>query len=222
RSMLLRAVDRGKDQSYFLFELRPEQLDAVRFPLGELGKDEARRLARDAGLRNADRADSQEVCFVPEGGTYVQVLERLAGDRLPGAGSIVDTEGNVLGTHGGHHLFTVGQRRGLGLAGPRRLYVTGIDAARNEVTVGTAAQALRSELLVESVNWFGEAPAGAVRADVQVRSRHAAQSADLEPLAGGRARVLFDELVDSPAPGQAAVFYEGERVRGGGWIAACR
>jgi tRNA-specific 2-thiouridylase len=222
RSALLRASDRGKDQSYFLFELRPEQLEVVRFPLGDLGKAEVRELARRAGLRNADRADSQEVCFVPEGRTYTEVLERLAGGRLPGAGPIEDAHGNLLGTHGGHHLFTVGQRRGLGLAGTQRMYVTGIDASRNAVTVGTGAQASRKELVIENVNWLVERPEAGLRADVQVRSRHAAQGAVVEAHADGRARVVFDEPVDSPAPGQAAVFYEGERVVGGGWIAACR
>lgn len=222
RPMLLRAAERGRDQSYFLFELRPEQLEAVRFPLGELSKGAVRELARRAGLRNADRADSQEVCFVPERGTYLHVLERLAGDRLPGTGPIEDGEGNVVGTHGGHHMFTVGQRRGLGLAATRRMYVTGIDASRNAVIVGSGAQKVRREVHVENVNWLGEAPCACIRADVQVRSRHQAQAAVVEPGTGGCARVVFDEPVDAPAPGQAAVFYDGERVLGGGWIAACR
>jgi tRNA-uridine 2-sulfurtransferase len=215
---LLRGRDRAKDQSYFLFELTPDQLARVRFPLGELNKPEVRALAAELSLPNARRADSQEVCFVPPGTSYVDVLDRLAPERLPAAGEIVDTAGRVLGRHQGVHRFTVGQRRGLGIAGASRHYVVDIDAAAARVVVGTAAEASRTGLLLAEVNWIGEAEMGITYGDVQVRARHAAQPARVELIEDGRALVTFAAPVASPARGQAAVCYSGDRVLGGGWI----
>ncbi|MGE5236648.1 MAG: tRNA 2-thiouridine(34) synthase MnmA [Acidobacteriota bacterium] len=216
---LLRGRDRAKDQSYFLFELSRRQLEGVHFPLGELEKHEVRRLAAELGLPNAERADSQEICFVPEGGSYVDVLRKLAGDRLGARGEIVDSAGRVLGEHDGIHLFTVGQRRGLGISGHHRLYVIAIEPYERRVVVGEQREAERREISVREVNWLGEPAGDEIRAEVQIRSRHQAQAATVL-LAGDRARIVFDEPVVAPAPGQAAVCYQGDRVLGGGWITA--
>ncbi len=218
RSALMRGRDSAKDQSYFLFELTPEQLERMLFPLGDLTKAEVRALARGLGLPNAERRDSQEVCFVPEGSSYVDVLRRLAPERLPAGGEIVDTEGRVLGSHGGVHLFTVGQRRGLGIADHRRLYVVAIDAPQRRIVVGGERDALRGSLELRNVNWLAEPRGASLEAAVQVRSRHQAESARVELSDGRRAWVSFVHPVAAPAPGQAAVCYDGDRVLGGGWI----
>ena len=218
RVALLRGRDAAKDQSYFLFGLKQEQLERVRFPLGEMRKEDARSIARTLGFPNADRHDSQEVCFVPEGGSYVDVLRELAPGRLPGPGEIVDRAGTVLGRHGGFHAYTVGQRRGIGVPGPERRYVVEVRTGENRIVVGGRDEALRRRLLLRDVNWLGGGEQAAVRAQVQVRSRHAAQEAKVTLGGSGGATVEFAEPVLAPAPGQAAVCYEGERVLGGGWI----
>jgi len=217
--VLRRGLDRDKDQSYFLFALEPWQLEYVRFPLGELTKGEVRALAAELGLPNASKEESQEVCFVPAGGSYVRVLETLAGKRLPGEGEVVDRDGRVLGHHGGYHRFTVGQRRGLGVPDGRRLYVLEVQPGTNRVVVGTQEEASRRKLLLREVNWLAPSPAGVVQAEVQVRSRHQPARATVRLGEDGTAEVEFAEPVLSPAPGQAAVCYEGDRLLGGGWIA---
>jgi len=218
RLLLRRAADPAKDQSYFLYELGQAQLAAARFPLGELTKAEVRAHARRLGLATAEKPESQEICFVPDG-DYAAVVEALRPGALPGDGEIVDGQGQVLGRHGGVHRFTVGQRRGLGLASDRRLYVTRIDASRNRVVVG-AAEALGARAArIPRVCWVaGEPPAEPLRADVRVRYRHAGAPATLEPLPDGGARVVFDGPVSAVAPGQSAVFYAGDAVLGGGPI----
>jgi tRNA-specific 2-thiouridylase len=218
---LLRGRDRGKDQSYFLFGLNIEQLERTLFPLGELSKDDVRGLARELGLPNAERRDSQEVCFVPEGGSYVQVLEKLAPERLPGEGELVDPHGQVLGRHGGHHRFTVGQRRGLGVANGRRLYVLEVRPGDNRVVVGCQEDASRCSLRLREVNWLVPQNGGTIHAEVQIRSRHQPAPAKVRLGEGRTAEVEFVEPVLSPAPGQAAVCYRGDRLLGGGWIASC-
>jgi len=213
------AVDRHKDQTYFLFELGQEQLAAVEFPLGGLEKEAVRAQARELGLVTADKPESQEICFVPDG-DYATAVERICPEALPGAGEIVDREGHVLGLHPGIHHFTVGQRRGLGLSAERRFYVTRLDAARNRVVVGEAEDLDAKGARLARVSWVsGVVPDRAVRALVRVRHRHAGASASIEPRAGGGAVVSFDEPVRSVTPGQAAVFYAGDIVLGGGWIA---
>jgi tRNA-specific 2-thiouridylase len=219
--VLRRGLDRGKDQSYFLFALEPWQLEHVRFPLGGLSKSEVRALAVELGLPNAARQESQEVCFVPPGGSYVQVLEAVAPERLPGEGDVIDVDGRVLGRHGGYHRFTVGQRRGLGVADGRRLYVLKLHPESNRVVVGTSEQASRRSLLLREVNWLATRTAEAIEAEVQVRSRHQPATATFRLGQEGTAEVHFAEPVLSPAPGQAAVCYVGDRLLGGGWIAAC-
>jgi tRNA-specific 2-thiouridylase len=216
---LRRAADAAKDQSYFLYELGQPQLAAARFPLGELRKAEVRAHARRLGLATAEKPESQEICFVPDG-DYVRVVEQLRPGALPGEGEIVDESGRALGRHGGIHRFTVGQRRGLGLASDRRLYVTRLDAARNRVVVGDAdALGARGARLARASWVAGSPPPAPVRASVRVRSHHAGAEATVEALPDGGARVAFDAPVAAVAPGQSAVFYAGEYVLGGGPIA---
>lgn len=216
---LLRARDSRKDQSYFLFRLGPEQLRSALFPLGEMRKSEVREKARALGLATAEKPESQEICFVP-GADYARVVEETRAGGLPGEGEIVDRHGAVLGRHAGVHRFTVGQRRGLGLPGEQKLYVTELDARRNRVLVGRLDELLCTGAEVEGVSWVsGRAPSSPARALVQVRHRHPGAPALLEIRSGAGLRVHFDHPVRAVAPGQAAVFYDGDRVLGGGWIA---
>jgi tRNA-specific 2-thiouridylase len=218
RFRLRRAVDRTKDQSYFLFELSQVQLAALELPLGGLTKSEVRERARALGLATAEKPESQEICFVPDG-DYARVVEQTRPDRLPGPGDVVDAEGRVLGRHAGIHRFTVGQRRGLGVSGPERRYVTRIDAARNRVQVGGADELLAEGARVLGVRWVaGGPPSGPVRARVQIRYRHDGAPAEVSPH-GDAAAVRFDKPVRALSPGQAAVFYDGDTVLGGGWLA---
>ncbi|MGH0029529.1 MAG: tRNA 2-thiouridine(34) synthase MnmA [Myxococcota bacterium] len=219
RHRLLRAVDAEKDQTYFLFQLDQSQLAAVSFPLGGLTKEAVREQARALGLVTADKPESQEICFVPDG-DYARVVGEIRPGALAGAGDIVDGAGRVLGRHPGVHHFTVGQRKGLGLTSERPLYVTAIDAATNRVEVGDAESLGSRRALVTQVSWIaGEPPPAGTRARVRVRYRHEGAEAALEPLDDGSALVHFDEPVRAVAPGQAAVFYDGDAVLGGGWLA---
>jgi tRNA-uridine 2-sulfurtransferase len=218
---LLRGRDERKDQSYFLFPLTQAALDFTVFPLGELEKTAVRAHARRLGLPNAEKPESMEVCFV-EGvsvGRFVQ--ERLAAP--PAAGPVVDLEGRPLGVHPGVHHFTVGQRRGLPIAGDGRpRWVVAIDAAQATVVAGEVEGLARSELEARDVHWIGSEPAPGTVLEVQVRHRHRAAPAVLEPARRGRARVRFTTPIRAVANGQAAVFYRGEEVVGGGWIASSR
>jgi tRNA-specific 2-thiouridylase len=215
-----RARDPQKDQSYFLFNMPAEALPFVRFPLGELTKDEVRAHARRLGLPNADKAESQEICFVPDG-DYAKFVESRVPD-VARPGEIVDTEGRVLGSHGGVHRFTVGQRRGIRVAALEPRYVVSVDARESRVVVGSVEALERQRIEIADVSWSGGpggAPSSSVRAGVQIRYRHAPQPATVEPLGDGRAQVIFDAAERAPAPGQAAVFYDGDTVLGGGFIA---
>jgi len=222
RYELLRAVDGAKDQTYFLFGLKQEQMSLTDFPLGELDKSAVREIARQASLPVAEKAESQEICFVPSG-NYVQFIEAYLGERgeaMPEEeGDLVTTSGEVIGRHRGVHHYTVGQRKGLGIAVGRPLYVVELDHAANRVVVGEDAE-LRSESCeVRDVNWISfaalEAP---VRATVKIRHRHEPAAATIEPIDATSARVKFDVAQRAITPGQAAVFYSGEVVLGGGWI----
>jgi tRNA-uridine 2-sulfurtransferase len=215
---LHRAADAWRDQSYFLFATTRDQLAFLRFPLGGLAKDETRRLAGRFALPVADKPDSQDICFVPQG-SYAGVVEKLR----PGAaepGEIVHVDGRVLGRHDGLIHFTVGQRRGLAVATGERLYVVRLDPARNRVIAGPreALGCTRAEL--REVNWLGAAPIPAAGIDLQVRhrAREAAAAARLLPGEDECARVAFAEPQAGVAPGQACVFYDGTRMLGGGWI----
>jgi tRNA-specific 2-thiouridylase len=217
RWSLLRGVDPAKDQSYFLFSLTQAQLARALFPLGAMAKGRVRDLARSYRLNVADKPDSQEICFVP-GHDYAAVVEQ----RAPGAirpGPVVDTAGRTLGEHSGIHHFTVGQRKGLGISSSAPLFVVAIDAAARTVVVGSKEQLLRKALHAARVNWVaGAAPGHPVRADAQIRYRHTAAAAMIEPLGADQAKVVFDVPQSAVTPGQAVVFYDGDDVVGGGWI----
>ncbi len=216
---LLRAHDARKDQSYFLFNMPAQALPQVRFPLGGMTKEEVRGHARRLRLPNADKPESQEICFVPDGDYASFVALRVP--QVAAAGEIVDEQGAVLGSHAGVHHFTVGQRRGLRVAAPEPRYVLAVDADKRRVTVGGADSLLRSEIAVDEVSWLGAAaPKEPLRAQVQIRYRHAPSAAWITPGDSGRARITFDEPERAPAPGQAAVFYDHEVVLGGGFITA--
>ena len=211
---LLRGSDRNKDQSYFLFALSPRQLQRTVFPLGELHKEAVRAKARELGLPVADRPESQDICL----GDHRALVETLAGPDRPGSGEIVDSRGSVLGRHDGVHRFTVGQRKGLGIAAPRPLYVLRIDAERRRVVVGPREQLSTSSFTASRLNWI-EPPLGEeAAAEVQVRYRSKPAPCTLKPLDGHGVEVRPDEPLASVTPGQAAVFYRNEQVLGGGWI----
>ena len=213
---LWRGADDRKDQAYFLFALTQAQLARALFPVGGLSKDEVRRLALARGLRVAEKPDSQEICFVPDG-EYAAVVDRhLPGDRC---GLVVDAQGRVLGRHDGVHHFTVGQRKGLRISAPEPLYVVRLDADRRLVQVGPKAALERRTLTAAGMNWVaGAPPAGDIRAQVQIRSRHAAAEARVTPVGADRMAVEFDAPQSAITPGQAAVVFQGHDVLGGGWI----
>jgi tRNA-specific 2-thiouridylase len=213
------AADAAKDQTYFLFQLSQAQLAAIVFPLGDMTKKEVRALARRLGLPTAEKAESQEICFVRDG-DYAAAVESICPERVPGEGEIVNEEGRVVGRHPGIHHFTVGQRRRLGLSAPRPLYVVSIDAARNRVVVGGSDDLRARGAHVAGVSWIaGRPPERPVRAHVKIRYRDPGSPAEVEPCQGGAARVVFDEPARAVTPGQAAVFYDGDVVLGGGSIA---
>ncbi|HEX3559818.1 MAG TPA: tRNA 2-thiouridine(34) synthase MnmA [Pyrinomonadaceae bacterium] len=223
RYRLLRGLDARKDQSYFLWELTQKQLSRSLFPLGEMSKTDVRDVARRHGLNVAEKRESQEICFVPDG-DYAGFIERYLeaegrGSERPARGEVVDTEGRVVGRHEGIHRYTVGQRRGLGVSRQLPLYVVRVEAESNRVVVGEARELLSSEFTAAGVNWVAfDEPRGDVRAEVRVRYRHEEAPATVTPLEGGRVRVRFDESQRAVTPGQATVFYRGEEVLGGGWI----
>lgn len=215
---LWRGVDAGKDQSYFLFSMPHAELASVRFPLGSMTKDEVRAHALRLGLPNAVKPESQEICFVPDGdyAGFVSAQALRKGRTLPGAGSIVDDAGTVLGRHEGTHRFTVGQHRGLGnLTTKDKLYVTAVDPVRAEVRVGPKSAAERSELTIRDLRWMSP-PQATLSASVQVRHRGTPIAAEVE-IDGDRAFVRLAEPTVA-ASGQAAVIYDGDRVLAGGWL----
>jgi tRNA-uridine 2-sulfurtransferase len=214
--LLMRGLDASKDQSYFLFTLTQAQLAHALFPVGALDKPAVRTLARELGLPVSDKPDSHEICFVADG-NHAGFLEQHGVART--AGAIRDVSGRVVGTHDGVHRFTVGQRKGLGLSSPVRLYVVGIDAGSGAVTVGPREALERGELTASGVNWIaGAAPSPGTRATAQIRYRHSEAAVSITALDGARVRAVFDQPQHAVAPGQAVVFYDGEVVLGGGWI----
>ncbi len=227
---LYRGADRDKDQSYFLFAIPRPDLGAIRFPLGAMTKPEVRARAAGFGLHIADKAESQEVCFIPDDDYAGFVAARAAarGLPVPGPGDIVDPSGVVLGQHAGTHHFTIGQRRGLGVAGiadpeqpgrTRPVYVTAIDFDRRRVVVGAVAQARRPILELRDPHWLIAPPDQPLPVRVQVRHRASPVAAEVVT-EGERVWVRFTDTPPVAAPGQAAVFYDGDRVLGGGWIRA--
>ena len=230
RHELWRAVDDSKDQTYFLFGLTQEQLGRAYFPLGEMTKQEVRDIARRLAVPVAEKPESQEICFVPSG-SYVRFIEsylREQGTGPNGAsdaltlgqpGDIVSTSGEVLGRHNGLHNYTVGQRRGLGLAEGHPMYVVALDREANRLVVGEDRELRGSVCEVRNVNWIPfAAPAAPIAARVRIRNRHEPADAEISPLSETTARVSFREPQRAITPGQGAVFYSGEQVLGGGWI----
>jgi len=217
--VLRRGLDRDKDQSYFLFSLAPEQLRRLLLPVGERTKAEVRDLAAQWGLPNAARAESQDAC-IAQRGELAEALRRRFGAVVP-SGVLRGPEGEVVGRHEGVHRFTVGQRKGLGLGLGQRAYVTAIDAGQAEVRLGSLQQLARVGLSARGVRWLSaEAPVGERAAEVQIRYRQAPVPARLAPQPDGTVAVRFAQPQRAVAPGQAVVFYEGDRVLGGGWIAS--
>jgi tRNA-specific 2-thiouridylase len=219
---LLRARDETKDQSYFLWGLSQEQLSRSDFPLGELTKEEVRALARRVNLPVAEKPESMELCFVPTG-NYVQFIQAYSQERgislQNGEGEIVNENGDVIGRHNGVHGFTIGQRKGLGFAAGKPLYVLSIDPEKNRVVVGEDDVLRKTVCEVEGVNWIScEKPPAAIRAFAKIRHKHEPAPATIEPLAATTARVTFDTPQRAITPGQAAVFYDGDIVLGGAWI----
>lgn len=220
RTLLYRGRDCRKDQSYFLFSLRQDQLARAVFPLGERTKSETRDVARACALRTADKEESMEICFVPDN-DYGKFL-RDAGLVSPHRGEIVDTAGRTLGEHAGIEFYTVGQRRGLGLSGARPLYVVRLDAARNQVVVGPEENLGRTEFEVKDCNWIAwEVPPAAIECVARIRYNHPGVGARVLPGPDGGATVRLHEPARAVTPGQACVFYGGDgddQVLGGGWI----
>ena len=213
-----RPKDLARDQSYFLFSTTQEQLDFLRFPLAQMGKDEIRDHAAALGLMVADKPDSQDICFVPNG-DYAGVIKRLRPDcSLPG--EIRHMDGTLLGTHQGVLHYTVGQRRGLGVATGEPIYVVAIDAEKREVIVGPREALARARIHLDEVNWLGDAPANDLSIRARIRSTGEPAAAKLTLKENGLADIVLAEAEEGVSPGQACVFYglEDDRVLGGGWI----
>src|SRR5229473_975655 len=217
-----RSVDRAKDQTYFLFGLRQDQLSRTRFPLGGFEKAHVRELARELGIPTAEKPDSQEICFVPNG-DYAAFIDGYFQEqgitREETRGDLVTADGHVVGEHSGVHHFTVGQRRGLGIAAAEPLYVIATEPATQRVIVGRGGDLLRSRLVARDVNWVSwPGLAAPARAEVKIRNKHLGAKSTLHPgAAPGSVEVHFDEPQRAVTPGQAAVFYDGDMVLGGGW-----
>jgi tRNA-specific 2-thiouridylase len=213
---LHRAVDAAKDQSYVLYGIHRDMLSRLLFPLGDYRKDEVRAIARRLDLAVADKPDSVEICFVPDGDHAGLIRQRRPESAT--AGSFVDTSGQVLGRHDGIERYTVGQRKGLGLATGSRRYVLKIVPGSNDVVLGDRTGLLATGLRASGVNWLIEPPTEEIACQAKIRYRHEPAPARLRPLPDGEAQVTFAEPQSAVTPGQAVVFYDGSRVLGGGWI----
>lgn len=217
RYQLRKALDESKDQSYVLYMLTQAQLAHLRFPLGSLKKTETRSIAEENGLVNAEKHDSQDICFIPEG-DYGAFLERWTGKKYP-PGEMVDMEGNVIGHHNGLIRYTVGQRRGLHLPMKERVYVVSKDPAGNTMTVGPEKALFSRELLATDFNWLSvPEPGEQIRVTARTRYHQSECSAEVYPLSDSRVRVVFDDPQRAVTPGQAVVLYDGDLVLGGGTI----
>ena len=222
RWQLLRALDETKDQSYFLWGLTQDQLSMSEFPLGELTKEEVRDLARRVNLPVAEKPESMELCFVPTGDyvQFIQAYSRESGIVLNETeGEIVTEDGAVVGRHSGVHNFTIGQRKGLGFSAGKPLYVLSIDPQKNRVVVGDDYALRTSSFEVIGTNWVSIAPpASPIRASAKIRHKHEPAAATIQAIGENSARITFDVPQRAVTPGQAAVFYDGDVVLGGGWI----
>jgi tRNA-specific 2-thiouridylase len=218
RYNLCRGLDRRKDQSYFLFLLNQQQLGKALLPLGEKSKDEVREKASCLGLRVAQKSESQEICFIPDD-DYRKFVETRKGKEIARPGMIVNRQGRELGLHHGIYSYTIGQRRGLGIAAPHPHYVLALDVEKNRVIAGKNEELFSSRLAVREVNWVSlPPPREEMEATVQIRYRHPGTPAVLTPLGNGKMRVDLSPPQRAVTPGQAAVFYRGDEVLGGGWI----
>lgn len=223
RYILSKGLDLSKDQTYFLFEMTQKQLARAVFPLGNMTKPEVRQSARSLGLETAEKPESQEICFVPDG-NYARFVEDYARHEMNEqadnrSGEIKTTEGRTIGEHTGLHRYTIGQRRGIGIASPDPLYVVKIDVPRNQLVVGKRNELYSKSFIATGVNWLSIAPPREpVRANVRIRYRSPESAATITPIASNRVRVEFDEAQAAITPGQASVFYDDDRVVGGGWI----
>lgn len=217
RYFIRRGVDHHKDQSYVLFPQKQEELEHLLLPVGELRKEKVREIAKEIGLAVHDKPDSQEICFIPSN-DYVRFMEKNF-ELNAKQGDIKTREGVVVGTHQGHFNFTIGQRRGLGVAHDHALYVIDIDPEANEVIVGDKSEVRAQEFRVEKLNWH-LVPRPEFHAEVKIRSAHPQAPATVvcDPDSFESARVIFDQPQEAVTPGQAAVFYDGDRVIAGGWI----
>ncbi len=216
RYQLLRAVDRTKDQSYFLYDLTQEILANTIFPLGNQTKAETRKIAAQFKLKTADKPESQDLCLIESHGSMRQFLDKYINQK---EGDIVDLDGKVLGKHAGIHHYTIGQRKGLGVSAPHPLYVVKLDTVMNRVIVGDRSRAVSSECFVNRMNWVSiSAPESPIRTEVQVRYRSNPVPVNVIPLEDSRIKLVFDEPQFGITPGQAAVLYDGEVVLGGGII----
>ena len=215
--LLKKAQDPSKDQSYVLYSLTQQQLAHFRFPLGRLEKSQVRKIAAENGFVNAEKPDSQDICFVPDG-DYAAVIEARTGKK-PEPGCFVDKDGNILGTHKGIVHYTIGQRKGLGIAFGEPRYVCGICPERNEVVLGTNEELFGTEAEIGEFNWIaGTPPADHFRCSAKIRYRQAEQPAEAEVMGSGHVRLSFDAPQRAITPGQAAVLYDGDLVLGGGVI----
>ena len=218
RTLLKRGRDSRKDQSYFLFSLRQDQLAFSMFPLGEKTKADTREVARECQLKTADKEESMEICFVPDNnyGGFLQKANLVSKH----VGDIVDTSGKKLGQHDGIEFYTVGQRKGLGISSPKPLYVIELDPANNRVIVGDDSLLERDEFVVERCNWIPfETPPAQIEASAKIRYNHPGTASTITSLANGSARVKLHIPQRAITPGQACVFYQDDLVVGGGWIA---
>jgi len=216
RPALVRGVDDSKDQSYVLFGLDRDLLPRIRFPVGEYNKTEIRDIAREVGCRIADKPDSQEICFVPDQ-DYAGFIRRYRGE-FETAGEIVDTAGNVVGRHEGYEQFTIGQRKGLGIAFGSPRYVVSINAEENQVVIGEREDLARHELQANRLNWLIDDPPAQFTCRAKIRYLHQPAEAEVEITDADRMTVRFTDPQFGVAPGQAIVCYKGDRVLGGGWI----
>lgn len=235
RWLLLRSTNRAKDQSYFLFELTQEQLSYALFPLGGMAKQEVRDIAAAAGLPTAQKPESQEICFIPDG-NYARFIDRYLDEQktlpqplvqiegykkapAPTPGNIVTTVGKIVGQHTGIHRYTVGQRRGIGIPSPEPLYVVKVDAEKNQVVVGSPENLLKHEMIVTRPNWIAvEKLSEPMHVTVKIRSRAEEAAAVISPREDGDVLVTFAAAQRAITPGQAAVFFDEDVVVGGGWI----
>ncbi|HSE97263.1 MAG TPA: tRNA 2-thiouridine(34) synthase MnmA [Blastocatellia bacterium] len=226
RFILKKGKDLSKDQSYFLFEMTQKQLACASFPLGDMTKPQVRDIARRIGLNTAEKPESQEICFVPDG-DYARFVEDYTHSEMSNSkpalrpGDITTTSGRVIGEHSGLHRYTVGQRRRIGIARPDPFYVVKIDVPRNRLVVGGKNELYGRGLIATGVNWISiPPPEEPIRAAVKIRYRAPEAAATITPVSSGSVRIVFDDPQPAITPGQATVFYDSDAVVGGGWIDA--